>query len=116
MGLPVVDNVDNIVILQSSSTVRITEDMFACGTILLIDATAQFIKQIYFFGLFASLFRFLEIIIRIMQFRYITTSIRCPWIAFHIFVERPERGRRFRLIFLRFVEPQLSVENLPNGE
>ena len=62
MGLRVVDNIDNIVILQSGY-IRVTiEEFLAPGTILLIDALAQAIKQI-FLSLYGHLFRFLEIII-----------------------------------------------------
>lgn len=74
MGLPVVDNVDNIVILQSGS-ITILEDHSARGTILLIDAPVQSMMHINFLGLYGPLPRFLEIIIRIMQLLHIPASI-----------------------------------------
>ena len=74
MGLRVVDDVDNIVIVQSGC-ISITKEISARVTILVIDAPAQFIKQICFLGLFEPLSRFPKMIIRIMQFRHIPASI-----------------------------------------
>ena len=74
MGLRVVDNIDNIVILRSGC-ISITKEIAARRTILLIDAPAQSIKQIYLLGLYGPLSRFLEFKIRIMQFRHIPASV-----------------------------------------
>ena len=76
MGLPVVDNVNDIVIRLFGGTITVEDKSprGTSGTILLIDAPAQLIKQIYFVGRLASLFRGFEII-RIMQIRHFSASV-----------------------------------------